>query len=247
MPLTTIIIDDELDSLELLQYKIREYCPELEVIAVTQSPEEGKFLIETLIPNVVFLDIEMPRMNGFRLLSELSPIQFEVIFTTAYSHYAVDAVRVSAFDYLTKPIAIQDLENCVNRLVAKCSGIIDFKNQPNIAKSTKSRIVISTAESIEFLEISNILFLEASSNYTTIILANNKKLVVAKSLGEYELMLTKYNFFRTHQSFLINLSQVIRFVRDDGGSIFMSNGASIPISRRKKDDFIKHMKDFSIN
>lgn len=248
MALKTIIIDDELDSLELLQYKIAEYCPGLEVIGTTQSPEEGKNMITNLMPDVVFLDVEMPRINGFRLLNELSPIMFEVIFTTAYSHYAIDAVRVSAFDYLTKPIAIQDLENCVDRLLTKFAQHNEKKvNTSNTRSMEESIIVIPTAETIEFVKVSDIIFLEASSNYTTIYLKQNKKLLVAKSLGEYEQMLQHHHFMRTHNSILVNLTQVVKLVRDEGGSILMSNGVSVPISRRKRDEFILIMKRLSIN
>jgi len=248
MALKTIIIDDELDSLELLQYKITEYCPGLEIIGVTQSPEEGKNMITTLMPDVVFLDVEMPRMNGFRLLNELSPIIFEVIFTTAYSHYAIDAVRVSAFDYLTKPISIQDLENCVDRLLTKFEQQTEKKIHTSTFRSMdESIIVIPTSETIEFVKVADIIFLEANSNYTNIVLKQNKKLMVAKSLGEYEQMLTQYHFMRPHNSVLINLAQVVKFVRDEGGSILMSNGASVPIARRKRDEFIEIMKRLSIN
>lgn len=248
MALKTIIIDDELDSLELLQYKIAEYCPGLEIIGATQSPEEGQNLITTLMPDVVFLDVEMPRMNGFRLLNELSPIMFEVIFTTAYSHYAIDAVRVSAFDYLTKPISIQDLENCVGRLMTKFEQHTEKKKQTsNMRSMEESIIVIPTSESIEFVKVSDIIFLEASSNYTNIIMKQNKKLMISKNLGEYEQMLIHYHFMRTHNSVLINLAQVVKFVRDEGGSILMSDGSSVPISRRKRDEFMEVMKRLSIN
>jgi two-component system, LytTR family, response regulator len=246
MAFRTIIIDDELDSLELLQYKINEYCPDLEIVGCTQIPENAKELILTLQPDVIFLDVEMPRMNGFSLLNDLGPISFEIIFTTAYSHYAIDALRVSAFDYLTKPISIQDLERCVKRLMEKNSeSKISIPNK-NLVDVSLPIIVIPTSDTIEFVKISEIILFEASGNYTNIYLANGKTLMVAKSLGEYDVLLTSQKFFRSHNSVLINLKQVVKYKRDDGGYIIMSNQKSVPISRRKKDEFMDLMKSMSI-
>jgi two-component system, LytTR family, response regulator len=246
MAFRTIIIDDELDSLELVQYKINEYCPDLEIVGCTQIPENAKELILTLQPDVIFLDVEMPRMNGFSLLNDLGPISFEIIFTTAYSHYAIDALRVSAFDYLTKPISIQDLERCVKRLMEKNSeSKISIPNK-NLVDVSLPIIVIPTSDTIEFVKISEIILFEASGNYTNIYLANGKTLMVAKSLGEYDVLLTSQKFFRSHNSVLINLKQVVKYKRDDGGYIIMSNQKSVPISRRKKDEFMDLMKSMSI-
>lgn len=247
MALRTIIIDDELDSLEIFQYKIKEYCPELDIIATSQSPEEGKELINSLNPDVVFLDVEMPRINGFRLLSDLGPITFDVVFTTAYSHYAIEAVRVSAFDYLTKPISIQDLERCVNRLIKSKTNNRAQKNTPYSISSSDPIIVIPTSDAIEFVKVAEILYLEASGNYTTFYIINWKMLTVAKTIGEFEELLLKHNFFRCHHSTLINLNYVLKYLRNDGGSILLSNQKIVPISRRKKDDFIDVMKRRSLN
>jgi two-component system, LytTR family, response regulator len=246
MALRTVIIDDEVDSLELLQYKIKEYCPDLCVVGYTQTPEDAKELINDLQPDVVFLDVEMPRMNGFSLLNELGPITFEVIFTTAYSHYAIDAVRVSAFDYLTKPISIQDLERCVSRLLSKRGDSINYKSHTPILEKAESIIVIPTIDSIEFIKIADIILLEASGNYTNIFFTNGKNLLVSKSLGEYEGLLVNHQFFRSHNSALINIKHIVKYQRDDGGHIVMTNNRNVPISRRKKEEFMELMKRMSI-
>ena len=246
MSLRTIIIDDELDSLEVLQYKIKEYCPDLEVVATTQSPEDAKELIYKFNPDVVFLDVEMPRMNGFTLLSGLGPITFEVIFTTAYSHYAIEAVRVSAFDYLTKPIAIQDLEKCVNRLIEKYSDNTTKKKISPTNLTSDPIIVIPTNDSIEFIKVADIIYLEAFGNYTSFCINNGKTLTVAKNIGEFDDLLIHHHFFRCHHSILINLNFVLKYERKDGGSIILTNQKSVPISRRKKDDFIEVMKGRSL-
>lgn len=251
MTLKTIIIDDEIDSLEVLKFKIEKFCPMLDIIGHTQVPEEGKRLIEELNPDVVFLDIEMPRMNGFKLLNELGAIQFHVIFTTAYNHYAIEAVRVNAFDYLTKPIVVQDLQNCIDRLLHVISNPTDDQ-KPKVVQEPfshmvqESRIIIPTSESIDFVKVADVIYLTASGNYTTFALKNNQKILVSKNLGEYENTLLDFGFFRTHNSYLINLSHVVKFIREEGGSIIMSDGTSIAISRRKKDEFIEIMKKRSI-
>jgi two-component system, LytTR family, response regulator len=239
-----ILIDDELSSLQNLEQKLVEFCPDITVAAVTQKPEDAILLIQQYKPDVVFLDIEMPRMNGFRMLEKLQEYDFEIIFTTAYNHYAVDAIRISAFDYLTKPIAIKDLQDAVERLGRSIKGQTKermdiLKTSLAAVKTQQDKIAINTAEGIEFVEIKNILRIESSSNYSKIFLLNGKNMLVTRLLKDFEDMLAPYRFYRIHNSHLINLSYINKYLRGEGGQVVMQNGEIIDVSRRKKEDFLK--------
>lgn len=239
-----ILIDDELSSLQNLQQKLAEFCPDVNVIAATQKPEEAITLIQLHKPDVIFLDIEMPRMNGFRMLDNLNELDFEIIFTTAYNHYAVDAIRISAFDYLMKPIAIADLQNAVQRLLS--TRQIQTKEKIEILKaslqdkkSQEDKIAIPTSEGIEFIPIKNILHIESSSNYSKIYFTDGKNVLVTKLLKDFEDMLLPYHFYRIHNSHLINLNYIQKYIKADGGQVMMQDGTVIDVARRKKEEFLK--------
>lgn len=239
-----ILIDDELNSLQNLQQKLTGFCPDVEIIAVSQKPEEGILLIRQHQPDVVFLDIEMPRMSGFRMLEELGNYDFDIIFTTAYNHYSIDAIRISAFDYLVKPIGIEELQQAVERLSKmrhkQTKEKIDIlKKSLSDNRSQEDKIAISTSEGIEFIAIKNIIHVESKSNYSKIYLGDNKTIVVSKILKDFEEMLLPYNFYRIHNSHLINLNYIQKYVRSQGGQVMLQDGTLIDISRRKKEEFLK--------
>ena len=174
-----IIIDDEFSSLQNLQQKLAEFCPSIKIIATAQKPEEAILLINHHKPDVIFLDIEMPKMSGFRMLEEFKEPAFEIIFTTAYNHYAVEAIRIAAFDYLLKPIAIKDLQQAVDRLNKifnpQTKERIDvLKSSINDNKTQEDKIAISTTEGLEFIPIKNILHIESNSNYSKIFFRDNR-------------------------------------------------------------------------
>ncbi len=242
--LRVILVDDELPSLENLQQKIREFCPDLEIVAATQKPETAIKLIEQHHPDLVFLDIEMPRMNGFKMLEEIKEIDFEVVFTTAYNFYAIDAVRISAFDYLVKPISVNDLQNTVARLLKKSD--IPTEQKLNILPQNISpsqlqtdKITISTNDGVEFYEIGKIVRIESSSNYSKVFFMDGKSILVTKLLKELEETLLPYRFFRIHNSHLINLNYIKKYIRGDGGQVILENNEIIDVSRRKKEEFLK--------
>lgn len=242
--LKAILVDDELSSLQNLQQKLTEFCPDVVILATAQKPEEAIVLIAQHKPDVVFLDIEMPRMNGFRMLDEIENINFDIIFTTAYNHYAVDAIRISAFDYLTKPIAISDLQKAVERLAKHRQlqtkdklGVL--KNALGSTRSQDEKIAIPSGEGLEFIVISNILHIESSSNYSKIYLQNGKSVVVTKLLKDFEDMLLPYRFYRIHNSHLINLRYIEKYIKGDGGQVRLINGTLLDVARRKKDEFLK--------
>lgn len=239
-----ILIDDELNSLQNLQQKLEGFCPQIKIVAVSQKPEDGLILIKEYAPDVVFLDIEMPRMSGFRMLEELGEYDFDIIFTTAYNHYSIDAIRISAFDYLVKPIGIEDLQKCVERLNKSLNKqtkekIDILKKSLSENRSQEDKIAISTTEGIEFIPIKNILHIESKSNYSKIFLSENKTLMVSKILKDFEEMLIPYHFYRVHNSHLINLNYIKKYIRSQGGHVMLQDGTIIDISRRKKEDFLK--------
>lgn len=239
-----ILVDDELNSLQNLQQKLEGFCPDVAIVAVTQKPEEGILLIRQHQPDVVFLDIEMPRMSGFRMLEQLGDYDFDIIFTTAYNHYSIDAIRISAFDYLVKPIGIEELQHAVERLSKSLhkqtkEKIDILKKSLNDSRSQEDKIAISTSEGIEFIPIKNIIHIESKSNYSKIFLIDNKSMMVTKILKDFEEMLLPYNFYRVHNSHLINLTYIQKYVRSEGGHVMLQDGTLIDISRRKKEEFLK--------
>ncbi len=242
--LKAILVDDELPSLQNLEQKITDFCPDIDIIASTQTPEEAIKLIEHHHPDVIFLDIEMPRMNGFKMLEKIKEKDFDIVFTTAYNLYAIDAVRISAFDYLVKPIAIKDLQNCVARLF-KDQGkqtpekLEVLRQNLSDSRSQNDKITISTSEGVEFIEIKDILRIESSSNYSKIFFTDGRSFLVTKLLKDFEEILLPYRFYRIHNSHLINLSYIKKYIRGDGGQVIMQNDEIIDVARRKKEEFLK--------
>ncbi len=242
--LKAILIDDELPSLQNLQQKLEDFCPDIKVIATAQKPEEAILLIEQNQPDVIFLDIEMPRMNGFKMLEEIKEQDFDIIFITAYNHYAIDAIRISAFDYLVKPVAVKDLQNSVHRLINSHRKQVPEKldvlrqNLSN-SRSQNDKITIVTNEGVDFYEISQIIRIESSSNYSKIHFKDGKVLLVTKLLKDFEEILAPYRFYRIHNSHLINLSYIKKYLRGDGGQVIMQNDEVIDVARRKKEEFLK--------
>jgi two-component system LytT family response regulator len=183
-------------------------------------------------------------MNGFRMLDELGSFDFDIIFTTAYNHYAVDAIRISAFDYLMKPIAIKDLQAAVERLARhrqlQTKDKLDVLRQSlTNTRSQEEKIAIPTSDGLEFIPIKNILHIESSSNYSKLFFTEGKSILVTKLLKDFEDLLLPYQFFRIHNSHLINLKHIRKYIRGEGGQVIMQNGDVIDVSRRKRDEFLK--------
>jgi two-component system LytT family response regulator len=243
-PIKAVLVDDEPSSLQNLEQKISEFCPELKIIAAAGQPGEAIFLIRHHHPDVIFLDIEMPHMNGFRMLNELGDYKAEIVFTTAYNHYAIEAIRMSAFDYLMKPVSIQDLRETVGRLTRQLAAATQerlnvLRESLNRNINQESKIAVPTWEGLEFILIKNVVRIESSSNYSRIFFINGESLLVTRQLKEFEEMLTPYRFCRVHNVHLINLNYVKKYIRGEGGSVVLENGDEIDVSRRKKDDFLK--------
>lgn len=243
--LRAILIDDEWNSLQNLRRKLEEFCPDVNVIGASQKPDEAITLVRQLRPDVLFLDIEMPRMNGFRMLEEIADVDFEIIFTTAYPHYTIEAIRISAFDYLMKPIAIRELQQAIERLKSgKLSGhgkekFQVLKNALGPNKSQEEQIAIPTSEGLEFIPIHKIIRIASDSNYSKLHLVDGTTLLVTRLLKDFEDMLTPYRFYRIHNSHLVNLTYIKKYIRGEGGQVMLQNGDVIDVSRRKKEEFLK--------
>ncbi|HWH62193.1 MAG TPA: LytTR family DNA-binding domain-containing protein [Ginsengibacter sp.] len=241
--LRAILIDDELSSLQNLTQKLEEFCKAVTIVAAVQEPQEAIPLIRQYKPDILFLDVEMPKMNGFMMLEELGECNAEIIFTTAYNHYAIDAMRISAFDYLVKPVAINELQHAVNRLLEKKTA--NTRERLNVLqqslkddKSQDNKIAVPLAEGFEFVTIKNIVRIESSSSYSRIYLIDGKSILVTKLLKDFEELLAPYRFFRVHNSHLVNLNYIKRYLRGAGGQVLMENGDLIDVARRKKEEFI---------
>lgn len=241
---TAIIIEDEPKGRLALREKIKNYCPEVQVVAEAANGTEGIAAIEKHHPGIIFLDIEMPGMNGFEMLNNLPEKNFHIIFTTAYDQYAIKAIKYAAFDYLLKPVDIEELKQAIARIREvpgnQTKNQIELLQQ-NIShpKRLLNKLAIPTLDALSFYDINDIVYLEAQSNYTHIYFANNPKVLASKTLKEFEDLLPGNIFYRPHHSYLINLNYIRRYIKGDGGQVELQNGIFVDVSRRKKEEFLK--------
>lgn len=240
---TAIIIDDETKGRIALSEKLKDYCPSIKIVAQAANAKEGIAAIEKHKPQIVFLDIEMPGMNGFDMLNELPVKNFHLIFTTAYDQYAIKAIKYAAFDYLLKPVDIEELKLAIANIAAKetiqTKEQLDlFHHNINNSKKILNKLAIPTAEGLLFYNIEEIIYLEAHSNYTNLHFTGKQKILASKTLKDFEELLPTDIFYRPHHSFIINLNYIKRYIRGDGGQIEMQTGAFIDVSRRKKEEFL---------
>lgn len=246
----TIIIDDEADGRQAVALALAKYAPQVEVVGICESPEKGIQAIRRYKPNLVFLDINMPNMSGFDLLDQLQPVDFEIIFVSAYDQYAMKAIKFSALDYLVKPVDPDDLKFAVSKMEQKLQhapdqmAYLSFIHNIKFRNQGIKRIAVPGMGSISFFEAVDIIFLKADGSYTTLFLKGGKEEVVAKHLKDFETMLGESGFCRVHHSYLINLTHVQKYIKGEGGSVLLTNNHHIDISRRKKDEFLKLMSTF---
>ena len=252
----TIIVDDEPSALNVLSLLLKKKCKEdVEIIATSTSPREGRELIETLKPDLVFLDIEMPGMTGIDLLRSFTNPSFQVVFVTAYDAYAVEAFRLSAVDYLLKPVEGADVANAVQKIkndIQKHQGDISTRLHQleklllNNNTLLETKIGIGMADKIVFVNIPDILYCEAQGAYTNVFLKDDKKMLASKSLGDFESQLAGHRFFRIHHHYLINLNKVKEFQRHDGGYVILENNKQLEVSQRKRKDFLDAIQDMVV-
>jgi two-component system, LytTR family, response regulator len=240
--INTIIIDDEIDSLEALKLKILKIDPEIKIQKCFLSAKDALREINDLDPDIVFLDIEMPVIDGFGFLEKIPNRTFEVIISTAHDAYAIQALKQNALDFLLKPVSLDELSEALMRFKQKQK---DKRNQTYLNQSKLNahydKIPVPSMRGLLFLPLKEILYMVSEGNYTNIFLENKQKIISSKSIGDYELLLSQLNFFRSHHSILINLSYVVEYLKGEGGSVIMTDGTELDVSKRKKKEFLEIM------
>jgi len=246
MKIKTILIDDERKALAILKNKLERLCPNIEIIAETQNPVEGVALIKKLEPQLIFLDIAMPDLNGFDVLKQFSEPKFEIIFATAFNDYAIDAIKHCAIGYLVKPIDNADLVAAVNnasknieektaleknKLLIENLGVQTFQNK---------KIVIPSQEGLEFVKIAEIIFCEGVEGYTKIHFINRKPILSSHSIGHFSKLLDNNDFYLVHKSYFVNLSYIEKYLNE--GYLVLAEKHKVPVSRNRRQDFLNNLK-----
>ena len=245
--LRAIIIDDEPKGRSILKQLITMHAPQLAVVGIAANADEGLALIDSHKPDVVFLDVEMPGKSGFDLLRELNNINFKVVFVSAHNHYSLKAIKFHAFDYLLKPIDVDELKQTIAKLFQSAQSntneqVTEMLSASQHGNNDFSKIAIASISSIDLINVDDILYCEASGNNTFVYLTNNKKIVATKNLKEYEDLLATHRFFRIHHAYLVNLKHVAKYIKGEGGSVILSNQQELEVSRRKKQEFLSSLQ-----
>ena len=245
----TILVDDEARGLSSLKKLVQLNCPDLQVIAECRDAPDAAEAILMLRPQLVFLDISMPGKNGFDLLNELKEIHFEIIFVTAHNQYSLQAFRYSAVDYLLKPVDERLLTDAVQRAADRInthniSSNIDTFLYNLQHRPAEMKLCISSLKGFQVVHLSDIVYCEAESSYTIFHTVNGMTIVASKCIIDYELLLEDNFFCRIHKSYLINLAHVKEYIRGEGGSVILTNGREVEVSRRKKEVFLSRVREF---
>jgi two-component system LytT family response regulator len=238
-----IIVEDEMASRAILKELIQEYCPDVEIIGEATAVQEAVNLISTDPPDLVFLDVDLPGESGFALVEHLPSIDFGIIFTTAYDEYALRAFRLSAIDYLLKPIDVDELMAAVEKAkkMLRVNRTEHLEWLRNNYRREDPRISIPTTNGYVFVKIDEILRCEAEGKYTSFFLANGKKLVTSRNIGEYESYLSEFQFFRIHRSTIVNLSHVRRYIRGKMPLLVLEDGTELPVAKSRKDELLDQL------
>ena len=246
--INTVLVDDEIKSCQVLSKVINSYCTGVKIAGTANNAEEAYSLIRKVKPELVFLDVQMPVMDGFSLLERLAPIDFKVVFITAFDQFALKAIKFSALDYLLKPINIDEVITAVEKYKKESPLLLSGKENPllhhllkNITQPEKKiwdTIALPTSKAILYVKLEDILYVEADKNYSTFYLENKEKIIVSYTLKTYEELLCDHHFMRVHHSHIINLKKVKKYVRGKTGYAEMTDGKNIEISQRKKDEFL---------
>jgi two-component system LytT family response regulator len=245
--ITATIVDDEPYCCEGLVTLLERYCPDVMILDVCYSVPQALRSLNDQKPQILFLDIEMPEMNGFDLLEKIPEINFELIFTTSYDQYALKAIRFSALDYLLKPIDRDELQTAVRKVTKRMKHplpqqieiLLQKLNHPAISIN---KIAIPTMEGLQMIFVESILSCRADGNYTILLLKNNQKIIASRTLKEIEEMLEDYSFARVHHSSVVNLNEVEKYIRGEGGYLLMSDGTTVDVSRSRKETLLKKLQ-----
>ena len=247
MKYKSLIVEDEVLNRDFLKNLLKEFCPQIELAGTAKNVEEAVTFINEQKPDIVFLDIELQSGTGFDILQEVTEHNFQVIFTTAYDHYAIKAIRFSALDYLLKPINFEELQQAVAKAINnielnakdnKLEMLIKNLQRPKVDDFS---ISLSTSDGVEYVPLTQIIRLEAKGPYTTFFMKKGQQLMVCKNLKEYEMLLSDHGFFRLHNSYIVNLKEVKKMIKTDGGYAVMNDDSTIAISPKKRDQFIELM------
>ncbi|NNK86925.1 MAG: response regulator transcription factor [Flavobacteriaceae bacterium] len=244
MKLRSIIVEDEETSRDILRNYLNKYCLNVDVLGEASNIEEAIILIEKHELDLVFLDVEMPYGNAFDLLDRVQNRTFETVIVTAYNQYAIDALNAHVSYYLMKPISIEDLIRAVDYvgdIKAKENALQDSVLVPNTAR-VNGKITIPQQDGFEVLETADILYCKADDNYTEIYLNNNKKKLVSKTLKYFEEALSSSSFARIHKSYLVNVNEVVKYIKGKGGSVVLSNGKEVMVSASRKAQLLSYFK-----
>ena len=244
--LKAIIIDDEPYCCEILAAMLESDCPDVTVVSVSNNGLDGLLAIQHLSPDLVFLDVEMPKMNGFEMLERLPSVNFHLIFTTSYDQYALKAFRFSAVDYLLKPIDRHELQKAVKKVIQRSVPPLPQQLEILMQKihhtsSSVNKIALPTMEGLQMISINSIIYCESDDNYTIFHLKNKHKMVVSSTLKDIEEMLDEHHFIRVHRSYLVNLNEIERYQKGEGGYLVMSDGTTVDVARNKKETLLKKL------
>jgi two-component system LytT family response regulator len=240
-----VIVDDEPKAIQGLSWELTNFSNDIEIIETFSNPEEAILYLNKYTPDCLFLDIQMPTMDGFQFLEKLSNKDFAVVITTAYDEYAIKALKHEAIDYLLKPIDSDDLQETIKKIKKFNSRLVNSSKIEEALISfnerfDKKKITINTDGKLIFLDIDQILFVESDGNYSTIVTSNQQNIVITKKLKEVDAILPEHYFFRIHNSFIVNLNKIKEFIKSEGYVIMESNH-KIPVARQRKSDFLEKL------
>ncbi len=244
--LKAIIIDDEPYCCEILAAMLESDCPDVEIAFVCNNAKDALVAIRQHTPDLVFLDVEMPRMNGFEMLEQLPTVNFHLIFTTSYDQYALKAIRFSAIDYLLKPIDREELKKAVQKVKERIQAPITQQLEILMQKIRQpshpvNKVALPTIEGLQMIPVDTIISCESDDNYTILQLKSKKKMLVTRSLKDMEEILEQHSFIRVHRSYLVNLNEIEKYIKGDGGYLVMSDGASVDVAKNKKEVLLKRL------
>ena len=242
----TIIIDDEQHCIDSLAFDLQRHCKEIEIQETCTNAKEGLLAIKKQKPDLVFLDVQMPWMNGFEMLELFDEISFAIIFTTAFDQFAAKAFRISAIDYLLKPVDVNDLKEAVKKAAEKIHHKSGIDNIANLLQNIKQpevnqRIAFPGRDGFEFVEVDKIIYAQAEGSYTHVFLNDKRKLVISKTLSDIEELMPPDLFHRIHHSTLVNISHVTHLFKSDGGYIVLNSGEKLAVSKSKKDSLLERL------
>jgi two-component system LytT family response regulator len=248
--LKTIIIDDEENARETIESIVKQYCADVNIVAEASSVADGIEKINNYSPDLILLDIHLSDGNGFEILEKLDNINFKIIFVTGHEEFAIQAIKFSALDYLVKPIQPRELINAINRAKESIEKeniqlqLSAFLSNVKPGSNNPKKLILKTFESIYLINVNEIIRCESDKNYTTFILKDGKKLLVSRTIKEYDELLRQNNFFRVHQSHLINFQYFLRYDKMNGGYVVMTDNSKIPVSNRQKDNLMHALEKF---